>query len=159
MVFIKYRNPKPNLNLLVNINNLAPKVKLMKYPSYIIYYGLILFILALSSCGKTPEIQNFDSELWKNDRKGCKGDRAKLYQSLLSQQELIKGAGEMYLLPLLGSPDRISLGSRNLRNYTYFIDSGKQCDTSKKNNGASITIYFNATNLANEVQYHPKSPN
>jgi len=131
----------------------------MKFLKSVFLLFIFPVALVFTSCGNTPNLKNFDSDAWKNDRNGCKGDRLKMWKSLKDQEDLIKGAGEMYLLPLLGRPDRTTLGSRNLRNYTYFVNSGNQCDTSKKSLGSSITIYFNATNLANEIQFHQTTSN
>ena len=112
---------------------------------------LLLSLLILVSCSKPiPKIDDVDLTVWKNDPKGCKGQREQYVESLREQHDKLKGLSERDLTKLIGNPDRNDLSERHTKSYRYFIAPGPGC-TGVDSIGLSLIIRFNATGVSREV--------
>ena len=124
---------------------------------YLRYSFLLSICLAcLTACREAPILENFDTTVWKNDRLGCKGQRATIFPHLSSQKDKIKGLGQNQVLQMLGKPDFHELASRNQRFYIYYYKQGKQCEKGGKvniNQDKILRIRFDALDRVNEITY------
>jgi len=102
------------------------------------------------SCSKpVPELDGVDTQVWKDDYKGCKGTRTQFLKPLEDQRDKLKGLSERDLVKLLGKPDRNDLSERHEKFYSYFIEPSMEC----KGDSATVIleIRFNATGVSREV--------
>jgi hypothetical protein len=111
---------------------------------------LLSILLFSISCSKPlPELLDFDQQVWKDDPKGCKGDREQYNSPLFVQRNLLKGLSEVDLVTLLGQPDKTDLSEHHEKFYSYYMTPGPEC------NGASafsvLEVRFNATGVSKEV--------
>lgn len=114
--------------------------------------SFILVVILFMGCGKPlPTLQNFDSEKWKDDKNGCKGDRKLLQTSLNDQRTELLGFEELQLVELLGRPDQNELSKRNQKFYYYFIDPGPDCGEKVDSTARRLTIRFTAMGISKEV--------
>jgi hypothetical protein len=110
----------------------------------------MLFILY--SCGPSlPHLEGVDGLAWKNDRNACKGERAKMIDSLLSQKEKLLALSELDIVDVLGKPDRQELYKRNQKFYYYFVMPSQDCNLPTSSSSLQLVIRFNAMGLAKEV--------
>jgi len=69
----------------------------------------IFFIFTQTGCSrkkkKTTRLQNFDSELWIQDKNGCTGERMILKNQLLSLKHNMRGFKSSEIELYLGKPD------------------------------------------------------
>ena len=120
--------------------------------------SLLLSILLFSiSCTKSlPDIAEFDSQIWKDDPKGCKGDREQFDSPLFQQRHLLKGLSEVDIVTLLGQPDKTDLSEHHEKFYSYYMTPGPEC------NGAPVfhvlEVRFNATGVSKEVTIYIEQP-
>lgn len=121
----------------------------------ILFFFLIFIQL---SCQTKVSLENFESEVWKNDKFGCKNLRQTQVKSLISQKEKIKGLGQNQIMQLLGKPDFQELYARNQRFYIYFYQKNQICDqpnnvinTASIQNQKTIKLRFSALDMVTEV--------
>lgn len=113
--------------------------------------GIALFLFFLISCGKPlPDLSAIDIEKWKNDRGGCKNERAAYADAVTQKIEELKGLSEDQVIKLLGRPDRNELYKRNQKFYYYDIEPGKSCNAEQAAN-LQLVFRFNAMSRAKEV--------
>ena len=111
-----------------------------------------LLLLILSSCGRSfPEIDGLDTVTWKNDKKGCNGERSKMKDALLSQKDKLLALSELDLVGVLGKPDEEELYKRNQKFYYYYIEPSQECNGATNGESLRLVIRFNAMGLAKEV--------
>jgi hypothetical protein len=114
----------------------------------LLFSTLLLFCFACSK--PIPQLDGIDLSVWKNDAKGCKGDRVQFSKALDEQRDKLKGLSEGDLVKLLGKPDKSDLSERHEKYYTYIIHPGPECGQD------GVTTYlevrFNATGVSREVQ-------
>jgi hypothetical protein len=116
------------------------------------YSWLSLLLLILLSCGKSlPELKGIDKETWMDDKGACKNVRSPMIDDLKSQKDQLLALSEMQLVELLGRPDENELYKRNQKFYTYYLEPGPTCDSSKGDEALKLIIRFNAMGLAKEV--------
>ncbi len=122
---------------------------------------LVLFLFLIftqTGCSlkkkKTTRLQNFDSELWIQDKNGCSGDRNKLKDNLLALKHNMRGLKTNDIESYLGKPDAQELYDRGQRYYIYFIEPGPKCD-SAKNKPQALFVRFSAIGVANEFTIKP----
>lgn len=120
---------------------------------------VILFIItSLVGCGKSVELTGFDNKAWKDDPNGCQGDRLRLIDSLKSNSDKLKGLSQGDVVRLLGRPDRNELYKRNQKFFEYQITPDKMCDVpNNSDDNFYLSIRFNATGLAKEIQIYQES--
>lgn len=113
------------------------------------YYILNSIFLCLAACG-TNKIENFDTEKWKKDPKGCKSERLPLVEILESQKDKLMGLSQSQVVNLLGKPDAQELLKRNAKTFTYYLQAGSQCGEGQQE-GIALKIHFGALNYVSEV--------
>ncbi|MEL7001491.1 MAG: hypothetical protein AAFN93_02020 [Bacteroidota bacterium] len=122
---------------------------------------IALFIVCgLFSCGKTVELTGFDTNTWKEDPNGCKGDRLQMVNALKENTDKLKGLSQAEIAKLLGKPDRNELYKRNQKFFEYQIAPDPSCNG--QNSGPInyyLSIRFNATGLAKELLVYQESWN
>lgn len=91
---------------------------------------LTLIILFVACTKPLPALEGVDLEVWKSDRSGCRGERARMMEAIISQKEKLKTLSEMDLVELLGRPDENQLLERNQKFYKYYLEPGPACDQS-----------------------------
>ena len=115
---------------------------------------LLLIIGLLAACSSnTPDIEGFNSYVWKNDKFGCKSLRAEMLDNLFQAKEKLLGLRETQVLKLLGKPDEQEIYSRNQKFLIYFLEPNKKC-TAPENTEATAKAFFmrlNALGVANEI--------
>ncbi|HEV7351172.1 hypothetical protein [Telluribacter sp.] len=112
-------------------------------------------IVLLLACSSAPEkLGRLDLEKWRQDRGGCKGDRATQVDDFKAEQKALVGKFANEVGELLGRPDIHQLGGRNQKMYVYFLDKGTHCeDITKKSYAPKVILRFNAIGLLNEITY------
>lgn len=114
----------------------------------------IVGCLLLAGCSTPENLQGFDSEAWKNDRKGCSGERTKLINDLDSLRKEFYGKKEFIVRRLLGKPDKEELLERSQRIYSYYIEPGVHCTDSKGNSEANmVEVRINSLAKVSEITY------
>lgn len=119
------------------------KFKLLSY--------FIVFTTLFASCSNPlPTLEGVDTEVWKADRNGCKGDRIKMMEAIDSQKEKLKKLSEMDLIELLGRPDQNQLLERNQKFYKYYLEPGSPCGQSM-GDPKMLILRINAMGLTKET--------
>jgi hypothetical protein len=117
-------------------------------------FPLILCLLLLSGCFTPESLENFDSKAWKNDRKGCNGERVKLIGEFEALRKEFYGKKEFIVRRVLGKPDQEELLERNQRIYYYYIEPGVQCAGNNNLPEANrVEVRFNALAKVSEITY------
>ncbi len=116
------------------------------------------YVLSLSACKEeTIENEMFSSEKWKSDKLGCLGNRLRLRQGLLSQQDQIKGLTESQVISILGRPNRIDLFKRGQKFFVYLVNN-PNCMADTTLPPMQVEIRFNSLDISSEVSLI-QSPN
>ncbi len=125
------------------------KTSTMKNISVIIISILSLTLLNACSNDIKP-LERFNNQTWKADKSGCKGDRATLYNAILSQQKQLLNHTQEEISAYFGMPDKNELMERGQKQFIYFFENGPACKTI---NGQSKAIYlrFSALNNLYEI--------
>ncbi len=114
--------------------------------------SLLLSVLFCLSCSRpVPQLTGFDRSVWKNDVKGCNGERIQFLKPLNEQRDKLKGLSEGDLVAVLGTPDKKELSEHHEKFYSYFIEPSIDCG---KGDSATVVleIRFNATGVSKEVE-------
>jgi hypothetical protein len=98
-----------------------------------------------------PELKGIDKETWMDDKGACKNIRSSMIENVRSQKDQLLALSEMQLVELLGRPDENELYKRNQKFYTYYLEPGPACDSTKGDEALKLVIRFNAMGLAKEV--------
>lgn len=111
---------------------------------------LLSVLLFCISCTKSaPELGDFDPKIWKDDPKGCKGEREQYSDPIFVQRHMLKGLSEIDIVSVLGKPDKNDLSEHHEKFYSYYITPAPEC------NGATgfeiLEVRFNATGVSKEV--------
>ncbi len=121
----------------------------------ILFFSLICIQFG---CQTKVSLDNFNIDVWKNDKFGCKNLRLVEVKSLIAQKEKIKGLGQNQIIQLLGKPDFQELYARNQRFYIYFYQKNETCDqpnnvikTAPIQNQKTIKLRFSALDMVTEV--------
>jgi hypothetical protein len=105
--------------------------------------------LCLSCSRPIPELNGVDLSVWKNDLKGCKGDRIQFLKPLIEQKDKLKGLSEMDLVKLLGRPDKNDLSEHHEKFYSYSIKPSPDCKIDSAT--TVLEVRFNATGVSKAV--------
>ncbi len=127
----------------------------------VFFISFIITVLAaviLDGCvtkkKKIKRLDKFDSELWISDKDGCRGDRLRLKDQLLSVKHLMRGFKDNEIESILGKPDAQELYKRGQQFYIYFIEAGPNCEHTVHNPQA-LFVRFSAVGLATEFTIRP----
>jgi hypothetical protein len=121
---------------------------------------LILSLLFLSACGgKEVDFGTFDLKKFKNDRGGCKGDRANMIEDFKEIKPKILGLSEREVVKYIGRYDFQVLDRRNEKIFVYYFDKGEHCQyMQNKSTSQSVALYFNSVSLVKEVTFQIGNP-
>ncbi|WP_090336686.1 hypothetical protein [Dyadobacter koreensis] len=114
--------------------------------------------LGLVACSTPPDtLGKLDLKKWRQDRGGCKGERAELVADLRGEQKELLGKFADEIGKILGKPDIHQLGAGNTKFYVYFLEKGTQCeDITKKSEAKKVIMKFNAIGLMSEITYQSR---
>jgi hypothetical protein len=106
----------------------------------------LLSLLALSACSSNqkPQLEGFNSELWKNDKKGCEGKRSILAEAVLANSIKLKGMDDDDVADFLGKPEKSNWEERGKKTYYYYIQPGSQCNSDLMLEGSKLAVEFDA---------------
>lgn len=114
-----------------------------------VFYLFVLFLL-ISCMQNSPDVQGFDLEAWKKDKKGCNSTRASLLNDFEKKvKPQLEGLSEIEIVKILGKADYSLLAERNQKFYRYYLEEGEQCGKNKK--ARYVQIRFSALNVVNEI--------
>ena len=114
-------------------------------------FFLLLFLASFfTNCTPKAELGDFDTKKWKDDVKGCKGDRAYMFDDLQEMKRKLLGLYQKTVIKALGQPEEQELYKRSMNYYIYYIDPSMDCE-----NGVEepryLEIRFTSLGIANEV--------
>lgn len=112
-----------------------------------------VMVLCLCAMGCTNEIKlaQFESQKWKDDPNGCKGEREKLLTTLLAGQSQLIGHNALEIKNLLGMPDSQELRTRGMVFFEYGVKGGNLCNPQSLNQPEILRIRFDALDRVTEV--------
>lgn len=87
------------------------------------------FLLLLTSCLSAPDLPDFDSTAFKNDRRGCNGTREKLINTLASLRPKLMALKEPQIRAAFGKPEYEELDDHSERVYGYYLSPAPTCGT------------------------------
>ncbi len=120
---------------------------------HFVFFGL-LCCLFLSSCYAPDSWSGFDSETWKADRYGCKGDRKEIIEEFEKIRRDMYGKREIVIRNTLGKPDQEELMAGNQRIYFYYLEKGEQCTDYRVRSEANwVEVRITAVGKISEVSY------
>lgn len=113
---------------------------------------LLLFALIIISisCTKKADLGDFDTDKWKADLNGCKGDRAEMVKDLLEVKPNVLGLYQKSVIAAFGQPEEEELYKRSQTYYIYHIDPSEDCESSVEDPRV-LRIRFTSLGIANEV--------
>lgn len=111
----------------------------------------VLFILLISSCGKSLPVLTINLKQWIEDRNGCRGLRSAMLATIDREKEKLLGLTEQQIVTLLSRPDQNELYKRNQKFYYYYLEPSQQCASNVSGHARQLVIRFNAMGLAKEV--------
>jgi outer membrane protein assembly factor BamE (lipoprotein component of BamABCDE complex) len=114
------------------------------------FYPLFSLLLLMACSKSTPQLENMDAELWKNDRNACTGKRKDMIASLKTQQDKLLALKETQIVALLGRPDHNELYERNQKFYYYYITPAPTC-ANADSTALQLEIRFNALGYSKEI--------
>lgn len=124
------------------------------------YRILILGFFLLTACGgKEVNLGNFDVKRFKNDRGGCKGERANIIEDFKAIKPNLLALSENQITQSIGRYDFQILDRRNTKVYVYYFEKGEHCQfMQNKSNAQSVALYFNSVGLVREITFQRGHP-
>jgi len=110
-----------------------------------------IFILLISSCGRSTPTLTIDLNQWTEDRNGCLGLRSKMMDVMEREKEKLLGLTEQQIITLLSRPDQNELYKRNQKFYYYYLEPSQQCVPPTTGHAMQLVIRFNAMGVAKEI--------
>jgi hypothetical protein len=118
------------------------------------YSFYALFLIMLMGCADPARISGFDSEKWKQDKKGCQGQRSTMVSDFETIRRDLYGRPEAEVKDILGKPDAEQLMRRGQRVFIYYFEPGSQCKERNKLSEANrAEVRFNALSKVSEITY------
>ncbi|PWJ39987.1 outer membrane protein assembly factor BamE domain-containing protein [Sediminitomix flava] len=106
------------------------------------------------ACSSNISKEEFDSEVWKNDRLACKDQRKALKDNLINIKQKLIGLSESQIRGVLGKPDLVSLSKRHEKYYLYYYEQGSQCESTVfTTKGKAFEVRFNPLNQVKEINH------
>lgn len=125
-------------------------------------FSVLILVIFLSACStKQPNLNGFDLDKWKSDRKGCQGTRLAMKEALFNLKPELKGVSQNDFFKLFGRPDGQILDERNRKIYIYYLEDGEQCKNDRlqsPSTAETVAIYFSAVSLVTEVTFQKGNP-
>lgn len=111
---------------------------------------IVLFIYLSLSCQVYKQnekivLQGFNSQEWKRDKRACTtGYRARVYDTILKQEDKLIGLDTAQIKNIFGEED--IFGRKVQNTFAYFYQSGPQC-TNEKGDNSWIVISFDNSGI------------
>lgn len=115
---------------------------------------LFILFVCLGNTGcrmELPHIEGFNREVWVQDTKACRNERLAFEPALEKQLDKLEGLRPEEVKRLLGKPDGVRLYRRGQYFYIYYLEKGKQCDSSLTKEGRRIELRFSSLDKVNEA--------
>lgn len=93
---------------------------------------------------------DFDAEKWREDIKGCNGDRSESIDDLIKAKSKLLGLYQKTIINILGQPEDQELYKRSQTYYVYYIDPSPDCENSSEDPRV-LEVRFTSLGIANEV--------
>lgn len=116
-----------------------------------LFFLLIIPFLISCDSKKEPDFE-FELSSWKKDKNACEGFREKNKPELIKSKDQFLRWPERQVNSFFGRPDRHRLSKRHQKFYVYFLESGKQCQSSDEDYGEFLQLRFDATGYVNEIE-------
>lgn len=113
-------------------------------------FMLIMLVLTEGSCGKRASIDHFDSVRWKNDRRGCAGDRMKMLSQVQQAMPQFAGMNRNAIISLLGRPEDLELHPKGQLIFRYHISPDRSCAMESQDSIAVLDVWVNALGVVSE---------
>ncbi len=113
-------------------------------------YLLVFLSLSVFCCTPKAELGSFDTKKWKEDIKGCKGERAKMIDEVQEVKRKLLGLYQKTVIAELGQPEEQELYKRSMNYYVYYIDPAGDCENAQEE-PRYLEIRFTSLGIANEV--------
>ena len=110
--------------------------------------SIVILVLGIMACSRTPELKGFDTEKWINDKGGCENYRISVVDTLISQSEGLMGLSQNQMADLLGKADQHELYERSQKFFIYHLESGKNCESYQGKYFNALYIRFNSLDQA-----------
>ena len=104
----------------------------------------------LSNCTPKADLGDFDTLTWKADIKGCKGERAEMFEDIQNLKSNLLGLYQKTVIKHLGQPEEQELYKRSMNYYIYYIDPAKGCQNAVEQ-PRYLELRFTSLGIANEV--------
>ncbi|OON69979.1 hypothetical protein [Hymenobacter sp. CRA2] len=101
----------------------------------------------------------FDAAAWRQDVRGCAGQRQLLLRALDANREALYNAHVSDVADLLGRPDEEELQEQTQRVYSYYVAPGPQCAPGRPHAATRrLMIRFGSLGTVTEVLYSAPAP-
>lgn len=108
----------------------------------------IVLILISFSCTDIPNLENIDLKKWKEDKNACNKYRIEVVDSLLLQEEKLRGLSQNEIINLLGTADKHQLYERSQKFFIYYLNPNENCDRYAEGYVKALYIRFNSLDQA-----------
>lgn len=118
-----------------------------------IFWILILTPLLLMNggCRQKTVIEDFNSETWISDKKGCEQARYEMMPRLETLIYDLKGLKEAQLQDVLGKPDKTELYERGQRFLIYDVSPDESCTSNYQGQQVDLILRLNALGIVSEA--------
>lgn len=121
---------------------------------------LCVFFAGLNmQCSSKVKIEGLDLELWKQDRNGCLGLRAKDLEAFREVKNEFLAKDNQALIKTFGRPDKVELADRSQTFFIYFIEPAPACEGTESVHTPLMVIFrLNAISRVSEVTISNLAP-
>lgn len=112
--------------------------------------SLLCLCILCTGCLKKVEVDNFDTDLWASDPRGCKNERIALVDDINRNKKKILGLYQKDVLKIFGPPEEQELYKRSQTYYVYYLDPSADCVQTVEN-PRKLFIRFTSLGIANEL--------
>ena len=104
-------------------------------------------------CGANKDLPSIDSQRWKEDVKGCDGERMQMFDEIDSLKKEFIGLSQKQVIKVLGPPEQEELYRRSQKFFIYFIEPAASCVNTDYDEPKKLVIRLNALDRVSEVLY------